>query len=118
MKSRIDGFDALVEACNSLSIDLPALVAATAMFVSPRVYRICPVWYPERRRGQQTANTAFTRLLSNRSRESGHRTIKSEQNIWARKALLKALGITGRSHPNWAACHIWGYTDKAYASLA
>ena len=51
---------------------------------------------------------------TNTNRQSGQTVAKMEPNIQASRALVKALGISGKRPPNWTVCHIWGIDDPAF----
>ncbi|GHV80430.1 hypothetical protein AGMMS49944_22210 [Spirochaetia bacterium] len=98
----IDGRNALEKAAKKLCIDLPSLVAETAIWACPTV---CvdlskkhgePVWYPKYRRG--------------RPGEKKGQVIKGitiDDNTYANAAIKHAVGISRNDIKKYAACHIW-----------
>ena len=109
-----DGLDAL-RAVLSLA-DIARLIERTAKWVAPETFRRLPVWYPEHSRRGLFYKANWSEPQLNKNRQTGATVHKHEANIYASKALTKALGLRSRDRPNWTCCHIWGVDDPTYAS--
>ena len=109
-----DGLDALrVE----LSLhEIMRLIERTARWVDPETFRLLPVWYPEHSRRGLFYKANWTEPQLNRNRETGVSVHKHEGNLYANRALTRALGLRSDDRPNWSCCHIWSVDDARYAS--
>jgi hypothetical protein len=98
-----------------LKLEMPKIIeiiVRTARWVHPETFKALPVWYPERARGLPNYNAAWNKILQNKRRTTGEVTDKREANIFAKRALMSALGISGST--NWTVCHIWGFDDPGF----
>jgi hypothetical protein len=91
------------------------IIARTARWVNPETFRRLPVWCPYIARGQRLYDKTWTTQYQNTKRSTGEASGKTEPNIAAGKALMSALGVSGRKPRNWSVCHIWGYHDPSFA---
>jgi hypothetical protein len=92
------------------------IIARTARWVNPETFRQLPVWCPYVARGHVLYDKTWTTQYKNTKRLTGETTGRTEPNIAAGKALVEALGITGRKPRNWSVCHIWGYDDPSFTA--
>lgn len=114
MQDLPDGLDALR---NELSLaEIVRLIERTARWVAPETFRRLPVWYPEHCRRSLFYKGNWAEPQLNTNRQTGMTIHKSEGNLYANKALTKALGLRSKERPHWSCCHIWGVDDAAYAS--
>jgi hypothetical protein len=110
-----DGLTELAGACAEERINLLALIGRTARWVHPEVFRVLPLWYPERWRRQPVANSTFSKILRNKNSRTGRIEDKAEANIYAERALVGSLGLKMGEKPyNWSVCHIWGIDDPGF----
>lgn len=93
-----------------------AMIARHARWVNPVVFHRLPVWYPQIARNQDLYDASWTRRYVNTRRSTGETFYKTEGNIAAGKALVNALGVTGKKPKNWTVCHLWGYDDPNFIS--
>jgi len=107
-----DGLEALGEVL-TLS-EVMRLIEGTARWVDPETFRLLPVWYPEHARRAYLYKKNWSERLTNTNKQSGHREDKREANVYASKALTRALGLRSDDRPNWSCCHIWGVDDAQY----
>jgi hypothetical protein len=84
------------------------MIAQTAQWVHPDVFRALPLWYPEYARKAPLYNADWMTRRKNKGEP------KLEGNVAASTALTYALGIVGGRARNWTTCHIWGYDDDRY----
>ena len=109
-----DGLEALQA---ELKLDeIMRLIERTAAWVDPETFRLLPVWYPEHARRALFYKANWSEPQLNRNRETGDTIHKREGNLYANKALTKALGLKSQGRQNWSCCHIWGVDDAAYQS--
>lgn len=107
-----DGLDAL-RAELQLG-EVMRLIESTARWVDPDTFRLLPLWYPEHARGGYFYKNNWSEPQMNRNRQTGHTEHKREGNLYANKALTRALGLRSDDRPNWSCCHIWGIDDTLY----
>ncbi|NIA71263.1 hypothetical protein HBA54_21925 [Pelagibius litoralis] len=84
------------------------MVAGTACWVNPEVFKELPVWRPDTARNSPLYKADWVTPATNNG------TAKHEGNVAAQQSLLAALGVVGKKPPNWTTCHIWGYDDSAF----
>jgi hypothetical protein len=94
--------------------DIMRLIERTARWVSPETFRLLPVWYPEFARGVSVYKSNWTQPQLNKNRQTSDTVHKKEANIFANKALTRALGLRSDDRPNWSCCHIWGVDDALF----
>ena len=112
MKVEEDGLDVLIKEINLTEI--MSLIERTARWVDPETFKLLPVWYPEHARKKHFYKGDWSEPQLNKSRSTGTVIHKVEGNVYANKALTKALGLTKAKRPNWSCCQIWGLDDGKY----
>lgn len=84
------------------------MIAQSARWVHPEVFKRLPVWRPEKARKAPLYKKDWrTRSAS----KSG--ALKFETNGGALRSLREALALA--KPKNWTTCHIWGYDDANFA---
>jgi hypothetical protein len=99
-----------IDGVAELKHDLPQLVeilARTARWVHPEIFKLLPVWHPEHCRRSPLYDATWTRRSTNSGKD------KFEANVLAGKALRAALGLS--KPKNFTTCHIWGFDDPKFS---
>ena len=90
------------------------LIASTARWVDPEIFKLLPVWYPESGRSALMYKKNWTEPLTNTERYSGKSIHKRQGNGNANETLTKALGLRAKDRSDWSCCHIWGNDDPKF----
>lgn len=108
-----DGNELFSQVCAELGVPVMHLVARTARWVDPAVFRALPVWHPafHRKMPLFQADWQTPQLLRKIDRAV-------ETNFKAQETLDAALGIAPESRKNWTCCHVWGYSDETFQSAS
>lgn len=108
-----DGNELFSQVCADLGVPVMQLVARTARWVDPDVFRALPVWYPafQRKMPLFKADWATPQMLRKTDRAI-------ETNFKAQETLDAALGIAAENRKNWTCCHVWGYSDETFQSAS
>jgi hypothetical protein len=94
-----------------LSDEMPTvmkMIARTARWVHPGVFKSLPVWRPDTARNLPIYKADWITRAINKG------DAKSEGNVAAQSSLMAALGVVGKKPSGWTTCHIWGYDDKGF----
>ena len=100
--------DGLQEIAHEMPV-IMNLIADTARWVHPEVFKSLPVWRPDIARTSLLYKADWVTPATNKG------SPKSEGNVAAQSSLLAALGVVGAKPTNWTTCHIWGYDDGAFS---
>ena len=92
--------------------EIALLIERTARWVSPEIFKLLPVWFPEHARGRYFYKANWSEPQMNRRGATGVALHWTESNTYANKALSLALGLRTGDRPNWSCCHIWGIDDS------
>src|SRR5258708_7043317 len=84
------------------------MIARTARWVHPDVFKLLPVWRPDAARTMPIYKADWITPATNNG------VAKAEGNVAAQSSLMSALGVVGKKPSGWTTCHIWGYDDKGY----
>jgi len=107
-----DGLEAL--RCVMSLREIASLIERTAQWVSPEMFKLLPLWFPEHGRRTLFFKKNWSAPQLNTNRKTGLSIHKSEGNVHANKALTLALGLRSKQRPNWSCCHIWGIDDASH----
>jgi hypothetical protein len=99
--------DGLQEISDEMPI-IMKMIARTARWVHPAVFKSLPVWRPDTARNLPIYKADWNTRATNKG------DVKSEGNVAAQSSLLSALGVVGRRPSGWTTCHIWGYDDNGF----
>jgi hypothetical protein len=94
--------------------EIMRLIERTARWVAPETFRLLPIWFPEYARGVYFYKGNSSQPQLNKSRQTGIAEHKREVNVYANKALTRALGLRSDGRQNWSCCHVWGIDDALY----
>ncbi|WAJ28402.1 hypothetical protein [Antarcticirhabdus aurantiaca] len=85
------------------------MIARTARWVHPAVFRELPVWRPDTARKLPLLMADWVTPATTLKGEQ-----KVEGNVAAQASLMSALGIARPFPRNWTTCHLWGYDDDRF----
>lgn len=113
----LDGDLLVASAVERLAINLPVLLAETAIWASPGVFHLLKsdnvhaTWYPLTRRAYVKRGEKKGQLVGN---------VRLDDNTYANVAIKRAVGKHGRIC-NVHACHVWprtAYDERYYTCIA
>lgn len=85
-----------------------SMIARTARWVHPEVFRALPIWRPDTARKLPLYKADWLTPMTNKGQP------KVEGNVAAQASLMAALGVVGSYPRGWTTCHIWGYDDDQF----